>query len=269
MTGELEPYIHGRSKRESERLSYQAGRLADILHHGTRYPPGSRVLEAACGVGAQTAILAVGSPEAEFVSIDLSSDSLSVAKERIDTAGLSNVTFQQADIYNLPFESESFDHVFICFLLEHLADPLRALKGARDVLRPGGTVTVIEGDHGSAFFYPDSKDARQVIGGLVDLQKEMGGNALIGRELWHLVNDAGFSSVNVSPRCVYADAGHPDAVEGVRKIFIAMVEGVGAEAVHRGLVDREAWNAGIRDLHRTTEAGGTFSYTFFKAVGIR
>jgi len=45
-------YVHGHSDRESERLRYQASKLAELLHHDTRYPPGSRVLEAACGVGA-------------------------------------------------------------------------------------------------------------------------------------------------------------------------------------------------------------------------
>lgn len=269
MRNDPEDYIHGRSDRESERLAYQAGRLADILHHGTRYPAGSRVLEAACGVGAQTVILAGNSPAAEFVSIDISPGALSLARKRIGLSDRRNVSFQQADVCSLPFRPESFDHVFVCFLLEHLADPLRALRQVRDVLRPGGTVTVIEGDHGSAFYYPDSQDARRVIQCLIDLQAEMGGNALIGRELRHLVRDAGFSSATVSPRSVYADESLPEAAEGVRKIFIAMVEGIGDEAIHRRLIDRRAWNEGMRDLYRTTEAGGSFCYTFFRAVAIK
>jgi ubiquinone/menaquinone biosynthesis C-methylase UbiE len=70
--------------------------------------------------------------------------------------GIGNVSFLEADIFALPFEQDRFDDVFVCFLLEHLADPLDALGRLRDVLKLGGTMTVIEGDHGSAFFYPDS-----------------------------------------------------------------------------------------------------------------
>jgi SAM-dependent methyltransferase len=267
MTAQNKPYVHGRSDREAERLDYQAAKLADLLHYDTRYPSRSRVLEAACGVGAQTAILAKNSPGAEFVSVDISPESLARAKLRVSHEGITNVTFRQADVYHLPFRPETFDHIFVCFLLEHLPDPLLSLKNMKDILRPGGTITVIEGDHGSALFYPDSTEAHKVIDCLVHLQQEMGGNALIGRELWHLLTDAGFTDVAVSPRIVYADRSRPEFVEGVKNIFIAMVVGVRGPAIARGLVDNETWEKGIRDLYRTTEEDGTFCYTFFKATG--
>lgn len=263
------PYVHGRSDREAERLHYQASRLADLLHQDTRYLPGTRVLEAACGVGAQTLILAKNSPGAEFVSVDISPDSLALAEERLRAEGVSNVTFRQGDIYRLPFREESFDHVFICFLLEHLEKPLLALENMRVLLKEGGTITVIEGDHGSALFYPDSRYARKVIDCLVTIQHQMGGNAMIGRELWHLLNDAGFSHVRVTPRLVYADSSRPHSTEEVQNIFIAMVEGVREQALLGSLIDKETWEKGIRDLYQTTEKDGTFSYTFFKAVGVK
>ena len=267
MNSPHKPYVHGRSDREAERLNYQASRLAELLHHDTGYPPGSRVLEAACGVGAQTILLARNSPGAEFVSVDISRESLLKAKLRVAEEGITNVTFRQADVYHLPFRPETFDHIFVCFLLEHLPDPLLSITRMKEILRPGGYMTFIEGDHGSALFFPDSRDAHTVIDCLVQLQREMGGNALIGRELWHLMTDAGFTKVSVSPRIVYADASRPEYVEGVRNIFIAMVEGVREQAIARGLVDIETWEKGIRDLYRTTEQDGTFCYTFFKAVG--
>lgn len=73
------PYVHGHSDRESERLHYQASKLADLLHNSTRYPLKSRVLEVGCGVGAQTVILAQNSPGAEFMSVDISPESLALA----------------------------------------------------------------------------------------------------------------------------------------------------------------------------------------------
>jgi SAM-dependent methyltransferase len=262
-----EPYVHGRSDREAERLHYQASKLAELLHHDTCYPPGCRVLEAACGVGAQTILLARNSPGAEFVSVDISRESLIRAKHRVSEEGITNVTFRQADIYHLPFRPETFDHIFVCFLLEHLPDPLLSITRMKEILRPGGSITFIEGDHGSALFFPDSRDAHTVIDCLVQLQREMGGNALIGRELWHLITDAGFIKVVVSPRIVYADESRPEYTEGVKNIFIAMVEGIREQAVTRGMVDSETWKRGIRDLYRTTEKDGTFCYTFFKATG--
>jgi len=260
-------YVHGRSDRESVRLHDQASGLGFLLHEGTRYPPGSTVLEAGCGVGAQTLLLAGNSPDAQFVSIDSSPESLARAEEHVSGKGLTNVTFQQADICHLPFRTGTFDHVFICFTLEHIRDPLLALDNLMRVLRPGGTITAIEGDHGTAVFYPDTPAAHRVIDCLVSLQRQAGGNALIGRELEHLLADAGFVEGIVSPLQTYASASIPRSSEAVKSIFIAMIEGVREQAIGSGLVDPEAWDRGIRDLERTTEKDGMFCYTFFKAVG--
>jgi SAM-dependent methyltransferase len=263
-------YVHGYSAGESTRLIDQATTLTELLHGDTRYPPGSRVLEAGCGVGAQTVILAAQSPGTGFTSIDISEESLAEAERRVQAAGFANVTFQQADIFALPFPPAHFDHVFVCFVLEHLSNPAGALDSLRRVLKSGGSITVIEGDHGSAYFYPDSADARRAIQCLVDLQQQAGGDALIGRRLYPLLVQAGYRDVSVSPRMVYADASRPALVDGfTRKTFTAMVEGVGRQAVDEGLIDAARWTAGIRDLYRTAEADGTFCYTFFKAVGSR
>ena len=261
-------YVHGYSVTEGDRLVDQATTLTSLLHHDTQYPAGSLVLEPGCGVGAQTVTLAANSPETSFVSTDISDESLALAKERVVAAGFSNVVFQREDVFRLSFPDAHFDHVFVCFLLEHVAEPERALAELRRVLKPGGSITVIEGDHGSAFFHPDSEYARRAIQCLVRLQQADGGDALIGRRLYPLVSQAGFREVRVSPRFVYADSSLPQMVEGfTRKTFTAMVEGVGERAVNEGLADSDSWEAGIRALYRTAESDGVFCYTFFKAIG--
>ena len=260
-------YVHGYSGREATRLVDQATTLTELLHHDTHYPAGARVLEAGCGVGAQTVTLATRSPGAAILSVDISSASIAAARERVRTAGVTNVTFQQADLYALPFAPRSFDHVFVCFVLEHLPRPSEALAALRGVIRPGGTITVIEGDHGSTYFHPESPYARRAIQCLIDLQARAGGDSLIGRSLYPLMTAAGFDRIDVSPRMVYVDSSRPQLVEGfTRRTFTAMVEAVGTHAVANGLIDAESWARGIRDLYRTAEPDGTFCYTFFKAV---
>jgi SAM-dependent methyltransferase len=261
-------YVHGYHPRENERLQDQAGTLVDLLHDDTAYPGGSTVLEAGCGVGAQTITLAERSPDARITSVDVSPDSLAEAERRADRAGLANVEFRQADIFALPFDAESFDHVFVCFVLEHLSRPVEALAILDGLLRPGGTITVIEGDHGSTYFHPDSPAAHAAIQCQVMLQCAAGGNTLIGRQLYPLMVQAGFDAVRVSPRMVYVDSSRPDLVDGfTRRTFTAMIEGIREPAIAAGLIDPEHFDAGVRALHRTTEADGVFSYTFFKGVG--
>lgn len=184
--------------------------------------------------------------------------------------GFANVVFQQADIFALPFGDAQFDHVFVCFVLEHLADPVGALAALRRVLKPGGTLTAIEGDHGSTFFHPDNGYARRTVECLVELQRRGGGDALIGRRLYPLLTAAGFGEVAVSPRMVYADGADPALQDGfTRRTFAAMVEGVTEAALAAGLMVPADWAAGVRGLERTAEPDGVFCYTFFKAVAVR
>jgi SAM-dependent methyltransferase len=263
-------YVHGYDTRENTRLQDQAASLVDLLHSDTAYPPGSAVLEAGCGVGAQTVTLAARSPGARFTSVDISAASIAEARRRTAAAAITNVEFQHADIFDSPFAPESFDHVFVCFLLEHLARPIEALAALQRLLKPGGTVTVIEGDHGSTYFHPESRAAERAIQCLVDLQRAAGGNALIGRQLYPLMIEAGLDAVRVSPRMVYVDSSRPGLVEGFTlRTFTAMIEGVREPAIAGGLADAASFDGGIRDLRRTAEDDGVFCYTFFKGVGIK
>lgn len=260
-------YVHGYDQRENIRLQDQASTLSELLHYDTSFSAGSRVLEAGCGVGAQTVPLAKNSPNAHITSIDISESSVSEAKHRIESEGISNVDFQQGDIFNLTFEPESFDHVFVCFVLEHLPNPIEALTLLKKFIKPGGTITIIEGDHGSAYFHPDSEAAHRAIQCQVEMQRRAGGNSMIGRELYPLLVKAGFQSVHVSPRMVYIDSSKPELVEGFTKnTFTAMIEGVGKSAVEAGIIDQITFKKGIKDLYRTSYIDGVFCYTFFKAL---
>ncbi len=263
-------YVHGYSERENLRLFDQANTLTDLLHWDTIYPVGSKILEAGCGVGAQTLILAKKSPDAKFTSIDISQDSVNKASDLIKKENISNVKFQTGNLFDLSFETESFDHIFICFVLEHLKEPLKALKNLKRVLKKGGSITVIEGDHGSAYFYPESREAVKAIQCLIDIQAKMGGNSLIGRQLFPLLKNAGFTDVKVSPRMVYVDSGRPEWVEGFTKnTFTAMVEGVREQSLNLKLIDKDTWEKGIKDLNRTAQEDGIFCYTFFKGIALK
>jgi SAM-dependent methyltransferase len=261
-------YVHGYSITESQRLADQANTLSQLLHHDSLFVPAGLVLEAGCGTGAQTVIVAPQNPQCRFVSIDISKESLLMAEEKIKKNVIRNVKFQVADVFKLPFDDESFDYIFICFLLEHVREPARALVSLKRVLKKGGMITVIEGDHGSAYYHPRSLAAQATIRCLIEVQAAIGGNSLVGRELYPLLIAAGFKDVSVSPRVVYADASRPKMVDGfTRKTFIAMVEGVREQAINRGLITEAEWDRGIAELYRSADADGTFNYTFFKATG--
>ena len=266
----MNKYVHGYSDEEANRLNDQADSLADLLHCDSIWDEGSIILEAGCGIGAQTKIIAPKNRNSKFVSIDISSQSLNQARKIVDSKRIDNVEFQQANLFELPFGDEYFDHIFLSFVLEHIPNPIQALSKLKRVLKKNGTITLVEGDHGSAYFHPDSDAANKAIQCQVKLQKQNGGDANIGRKLYPLLVQAGFEEIKVSARQVYVDDSNPKWVEGFTKnTFTAMIKGVSKEAVSKNIISKKEFDKGIKDLNRTAEGGGTFCYTFFKGIGTK
>ncbi|NNF36190.1 MAG: methyltransferase domain-containing protein [Saprospiraceae bacterium] len=266
----MNKYVHGYSQREAIRLNDQADSLASLIHFDSIWEEGSLILEAGCGIGAQTKTVAVQNPNCKFISIDISKKSIIEAKDLIDSKGIKNVEFQLANIFDLPFHDEYFDHIFICFVLEHLPNPDKALEVLKSKLKTNGTITLIEGDHGSTYFHPDSEYAKRAIQCQIELQQRNGGDANIGRKLFPILENAGFQEILVSPRQIYVDDSNPLWVKGfTRNTFTSMIEGIKEDAIKNELIDRKSMERGIKDLYRTAEGGGTFCYTFFKGKGIK
>ena len=266
----LNKYIHGYSDYETNRLNNQAETLADLLHHDSVWDEGSIILEAGCGIGAQTKIVAPKNKNSSFVLIDISSESINQARTNADSNRFENVVFKQVDILDLPFADEYFDHIFLSFVLEHIPNPIQALVKLKRVLKQKGTITIIEGDLGSTIFHPDSEEAKKAIQCQSKLQEQNGGDANIGRKLHPLLYQAGFKEIKISPRQVYVDDSNSKWVEAFTKnTFIAMIKGVSKEAVSKNLINIKEFEKGIKDLNRTAEGGGTFSFTFFKGIGTK
>ena len=106
---------------------------------------------------------------------------------------------------------------------------------------------------------------------LIEVQRRLGANSLIGRELFPMMTHAGFTRVRVEPKMVYIDQSRPELMESfVHKTIIPMVEGVREHAIEMDFIDEPTWHNGISDLHRIRHSEmGIFCYTFFKGRAIR
>jgi SAM-dependent methyltransferase len=182
--------------------------------------------------------------------------------------GFANVRFCREDILKMGFKDNSFDHVFVCFVLEHLLMPEEALLEFKRILRPGGTITVIEGDHGSCFWYPQTEASMAVWHALIRAQKALGHDPLIGRRLHPLLDKTGYGIRYVEPRWVYTDGLKPELADGVvNKIIVPMVISARKQILEKQWVKEDEWRQGIHDLEKSSVLpGGSFFYTWFKAM---
>lgn len=267
-----EPYVHGFDERSRQRLDDQAASIDELVHCDTVFPPGARVVEFGCATGAQTLLLGslVAASHGWLLALDRSPVMLAEARQRLDEAGHQGVALVLADARQVPLADASADQVVIRFLLEHVDDPVAVLRSAHRILRPGGRIVVIEGDHGPTSLHPDDPAAHEAIACQVTLQRRLGGDPMIGRRLRPLLLEAGFTDVVVSPRLVHADGSRPHLQQRFTlATFTAMIAGVRDEALAAGLITPERFDAGIAALRRSAQPDGVFLYLFMKATASR
>jgi SAM-dependent methyltransferase len=121
----------------------QTREATDAIVQLSHVAPGLRVLDLASGTGEPALALAraVG-PQGHVTATDLGADMLAIARENARHAGLTNLTFQQADVHALPFHEQAFDRVTCRFGVMYFADAGQALREIRRVLKPVGLIAL-------------------------------------------------------------------------------------------------------------------------------
>ena len=117
---------------------------------------GMRVLDVGCGPATITVGLAAAVAPGATVGVEPGPEVLDIARRNATEAGaVESLTFQQGDVYRLPFADDSFDVVHAHQVLQHLSDPVAALREMRRVCVPGGVVAARDADYGAMTWFPD------------------------------------------------------------------------------------------------------------------
>ncbi len=192
-----EQYVHG---FDAQTLRRHAGRTAAT--HATFFLPflrkGVSLLDCGSGPGTITVGLAQAIAPGEVVGIDMEPSVIDLARAHAVEHGVSNVRFEVADVYDLPFPDDSFDAVFSHNVLEHLKEPLTALNEMRRVLKPGGVIGARDADSGGVIIEPSDPTLEESLALHRRVWEHNGGNPRIGRQLRSLFRGAGFARVKVS-----------------------------------------------------------------------
>ncbi len=162
--------------------------------------PGVSVLDCGCGPGTITLGIAGRVAPAPVTGVDFAASQIERAAANAAGAGVHNVSFQAADCHALPFEEGTFDRVFSHALLEHLPEPVRALREFHRVLAPGGVVGVCSPDWGGFLLAPASRALSDAVAAYKGLQSRNGGDVEAGRKLGLHLAEAGFGEVRMAAR---------------------------------------------------------------------
>jgi SAM-dependent methyltransferase len=156
------------------------------------------VLDVGCGPGTITLDLARRVAPGPVVGIDRAAEILEAARADAHAQGISNVTYEERDVYALAFADSSFDVVHAHQLLQHLTDPVAALVEMRRVCAANGVVAARDSDYATFAWYPENPELTRWLELYHEIARGNGAEPDAGRRLLSWAHAAGFSSVHAS-----------------------------------------------------------------------
>ena len=160
--------------------------------------PGLDLLDVGCGPGTITADLAARVAPGRVTAVDSSAQALAAARAEARARGLTGVRFAEADVQALDLPDDAFDVVHAHQVMQHLGDPVTALREMRRVCRPGGVVAARDADYGAMTWYPRVPGLDDWLALYRRLARANGGEPDAARRLSSWARAAGFTEVTAS-----------------------------------------------------------------------
>jgi len=192
-------YIHGTDEEEQRRLSLMNDVLLNRAMLQEMHLRGDEhILDLGCGLGQFTRAMARATPQGSVLGIERDDEQLAAAR-RLATgeAESSLAEFRAGDALNLDLADDwgTFDVAHTRFLLEHVPNPLRAVKSMVNAVRPGGRVILADDDHGVMRLWPEPVGWMSLWDAYMRTYDRIGNDPFIGRRLVQLLHDAGAAPV--------------------------------------------------------------------------
>jgi SAM-dependent methyltransferase len=194
---EVRKYTHGHheSVLRSHRWRTAENSAAYLL---PALRPGWQLLDVGCGPATVTIDLAARVAPGRVTAIEPVLDALDHARGEAEQRGCDNIDFAVADVHALQFADDTFDVVHAHQVLQHVADPVKALAEMRRVCKPGGVVAARDADHAAIIWYPASPELDDWLRLYRDATRANGGEPDAGRRLLAWAHTAGFTDVTAT-----------------------------------------------------------------------
>ncbi|RAK39723.1 ubiquinone/menaquinone biosynthesis C-methylase UbiE [Actinoplanes lutulentus] len=190
-------YTHGHheSVLRSHRWRTAENSAAYLLPH---LSSGISLLDVGCGPGTITADLATRVTPGRVTALERTAAALDLARAEVSRQALTNVDFAVGDVHALDLPDDSFDVVHAHQVLQHVADPVVALREMRRVTRPGGVVAARDSDYAGFHWYPLVPELDEWLALYQRVARGNGGEPDAGRRMLAWARAAGFTDVTAT-----------------------------------------------------------------------
>ncbi|WP_416900515.1 class I SAM-dependent methyltransferase [Micromonospora echinospora] len=188
-------YTHGHHETvlRSHRWRTAENSAGYLLPH---LAPDQALLDVGCGPGTITADLA--GRVARVTALEVTGEALDLARAEATARGRDNVDFVVADVQALDLPDAAYDVVHAHQVLQHVADPVRALREMRRVCRPGGIVAARDSDYAAFTWFPRVPELDEWLTLYQRAARANGGEPDAGRRLLSWARAAGFTDVTAT-----------------------------------------------------------------------
>ncbi len=220
--------------------------------------PGDQVIDVGCGLGDDARELAaLVAPQGKVIAIDSSAEMVAQARGRSDGLG-PGVEFAVGNAHELEFADASFAACWSERVLQHLADPARAITQMVRVIKPGGRLVAFEPDHATLVIdAADRTTTRAMVLALADNIR----SSWIGRSLFGLFKANGLDDVRIIPTPIMSHSLSDTNA-------LLRLDATAKAAVERGVIGEQAASQWFADLKRRQSSGCFFGCLLcFAAVG--
>ncbi|MYE06950.1 MAG: methyltransferase domain-containing protein [Chloroflexi bacterium] len=226
---------------------------------------GMRLLDAGCGPGTVTAGLARAVSPGRAIGLDSAPEVLEHARAHAAEEAVDNLTFVAGDVYRLDFAEAEFDVVYANQLLQHLADPVGALREMRRVLKPGGLLAVRDADYATMSPHPKFPEFSDWNRLYHEVAYRNNAEPDAGRTLPAWVRAAGFPEIEIHPNVV-AMEGEEARIWGRTWSQRILYSGIADQALEYGYADQD-------ELQRISDGWATWAeseepFFMFTQIGV-